>query len=548
MRVFLAHLPVWATMVMTMLGLVRAVATKDAFKKDWVHYNSGPLIKHGLLDHQTVAELSQKNVLYMRDIASSKVTSYIDLSLHDSDDFVLGEDSLVTFSKNSTVVSVFEKYSGVFIASITLNAPPVDIQGYRGSGWTILQEAGGENGENGGELVTWYNHKLYSLGTQYGRALSHYTLPQTTYVFTGTDVFSLTENHNEGVSTLRVENVDHGFFYDIAFPPGVVDEVALTNENKSPIYVTNDTAVSYHASDFVIYSTSGSEPTALYRKTFDDIVDMQVSGSTVLLVTQHKAYILDLSKFLQKLTPTSVSIKIVELHPDLHSAVLSGGHFVALNGNGTSLLVHDYDIASGDSSVVPLSVPSFESTGGAIIVNVPPSLAKIEEAHHLVEEARSSSIIHRWLLRTRTHLSQLGQLMAQVVLRKSTSAFSGEEDVFGFNKILVQIDQSHSVVAAKSSKNGDLIWVYDFSADGNIREVKASGSEVYVFFDSSVHILDLRWGKLVSSRAFESPIEKVVSLKTTPSEEEDDLEEPVAPEAIAVKIGELSSFLPASKM
>lgn len=530
---------IFLSLISAFLLCVQAVSVTDAFKKDWVQYNSGPAIKHALLDHENVVELSLQNILYFKNIASSKVLNYIDLSLHGSDDFKVGNMTIITFSKESLVVTVFEKKSGVFIASIPLKAPSVQILAFGDFGWTILQD-----GVENGELITWDGQKLHSLGTFYARTFLVYRTPQTNYICIDSSAFLLSYTEEDGNKTaLNISNVEYGALFDHLFPYGALDEIKLSAGNRSPLYITENIAASYHNTLFVIYKVSGDDTKAVYRKTFDPIVDVQALGSILVVITEKKAYIYDLAQFLSTGSVSAIQSTTVKVHPFLKLVELTPGHFSVLNGNAKNdqFYVHDYEIKSGTSFVHKLVSSPFTANGGAIIMNVPPLLSKIEEAHHLVEETRSVSIIHRWLLRVKTHLSQFGRLVSRVILRKKAPAIATiEDDVFGFNKVLVQVDELRALVAAKSSKDGALLWVRDFLDLGKFLDVRALGSYVYVIFESEVETLDLTSGKSITTRDFDGTIEKVFSLATSM---EDEIEESLAPEALAVKIGHKLEFL-----
>ncbi|KAF8000199.1 hypothetical protein HF325_005128 [Metschnikowia pulcherrima] len=506
----------WAilpSLFLTIIFPVSAVSVMDAFKKDWVQYNPGPAVKHALLDHETVLELSQKNILYYKDTNSSKVTGYIDLSLHGSDDFAVGGATIVTYSKNSTLVSIFEKKSGVYISSIQLKAPPVQLQPYADYGWTILQE-----GAEDGELVTWDGHELHVLGRFYARTFLQYLLPNATYVCADSSAFLLKSgNGSEKADKLTIKNVDYGALFDLLFPPEVVDEIKLTSENRSPIYVTKDIAFSYHNTNLVMYNVSKNTPALIYRKSFDEILDVQAQGLVLAVITRNKAFILDLSEFVKNNKPSEMKILTVKINPQLKLAVLSPGHFTALTGAET-LVVSDYNVQTGKTKTLNLTNLLFSATGGSIIVNVPPLLAQIEETHHLVEETRHLRVVSRWLLRLLT-----------------------QEDVFGFTKILVQVDESRSLVAAKSSQNGNSLWVREFSGKGRISEVRGLAADLYVIFEFAVETLDLRTGELKAFKKFDASIENVYSLAASVAE--DDLDEPIPAEVIAVKIGDKLTYL-----
>ncbi|KAM9919927.1 hypothetical protein OXX59_007590 [Metschnikowia pulcherrima] len=529
----------WAILLslfLTVIFPVSAVSVMDAFKKDWVQYNPGPAVKHALLDHETVLELSQKNILYYKDTASSKVTGYIDLSLHGSDDFAIGGATIVTYSKNSTLVSIFEKKSGVYISSIQLKSSPVQLQPYADYGWTILQE-----GAEDGELVTWDGHELHVLGRFYARTFVQYSLPNATYVCADSSAFLLKSgNGSEKADKLAITNVDYGALFDLLFPPGVVDEIKLTSENRSPIYVTKDIAVSYHNTNLVIYNVSKNTPALIYRKSFDEILDVQAQGLVLAVITRNKAFILDLSEFVKNNKPSEMKISKVKINPQLKSAVLSPGHFTALTGAKT-LVVSDYNVQTGKTKTSNLTTSSFSVTGGSIIVNVPPSLAQIEETHHLVEETRHSRVASRWLLRVKNHMVQFGRFVTNTMLRKKTEGLSTQEDVFGFTKILVQVDESRSLVAAKSSQNGNSLWVREFSGNGRISEVRGLAADLYVIFESAVETLDLRTGESKAFKKFDANIENVYSLTSYVAE--NDLDEPIPAEVIALKIGDKLTYL-----
>ncbi|OBA18048.1 DUF1620-domain-containing protein [Metschnikowia bicuspidata var. bicuspidata NRRL YB-4993] len=530
-----------ATLLSLFLALVftaQAVFVNDAFKKDWVSYNLGPAIKYALIDHETVLELSESNILYYRDILSSKIKGFIDLSLHGSNDFMVGDATIATFSNHSSLVSVFDRKTGIFIVSIPLENPPIQIKPYSNYGWTFLQEGDVEN-----ELVTWDGLTLTKLGRFSAHSFSQFSAPDTTYLCIEKSAFLLTFQEKEQGRVLEVATLDHGVLSDFLFPQMLADGGKLKSKQSTQVFITETVIVSYCGKSLVLSTISDGVPKTVFSKVYDEILDVQVSNKAFVVITQKKAHILDLAKFLDTGAEPSIQDGLVKVLPYLKHAILTSGHFITLNGDksGEKVIVHDYDVKSDSSRVSPLLLSLFSATGESIIVNIPPLASRIEEAHHLVEESRSLSIIYRWIVRVLSHLSRFGRLLYNIISRTKSEASLTDEDVFGFNKILLQIDHQRLQVAAKSSRNGRVLWIHTIEDGGKIQEVRALGSKAFIIFDGAAQTLDLVSGELIASRVFDGVVEKVVTLVTDIPQ--DELDEHTTVEAIAVKIEDKLEYL-----
>lgn len=183
---------------------------------------------------------------------------------------------------------------------------------------------------------------------------------------------------------------------------------------------------------------------------------------------------------------------------------------------------------------------SQSSTGKSILVNKPVSLSTIDKVHHLVEETHSKTELVRWLLRVKTHLSQLGKFVTSFVVQSpSITAAENEiaEDKFGFQKILVTFDFQTHVLIARDSSDGSILWSTQIPKNGAFIDILDYDSEAVVVLSHQVVSVSLRSGDILQSESFDEAIDAAFKVLGESTEEEQ--EEGKIAQVVVLKTGEL---------
>lgn len=103
--------------------------------------------------------ISEFSDLVTIDLANQSILSSIDLKDTDSDTYALLDNIVVTYSTTSSTIHIFERYSGIFIEKIRLDAPPVHFGEFYDNGLLIL--------DSKGSLIAW-NKTVKKLVGKYG--------------------------------------------------------------------------------------------------------------------------------------------------------------------------------------------------------------------------------------------------------------------------------------------------------------------------------------------------------------------------------------------
>lgn len=185
------------------------------------------------------------------------------------------------------------------------------------------------------------------------------------------------------------------------------------------------------------------------------------------------------------------------------------------------IILESYDLAAKSLSTHECPNEKLSASGMSVLVDKPISLSKIDQVHHLVEEGQTVSTLHRWILRSKTHLAQLGRFVIHSLTSSKQAPVEVEEDKYGLSKVLIYVDDARSLVVAKDSSDGSLLWTAPLNVQGSIIALGSLNSEVYVVTAHSFNSFNLRTGEALGQEQFAEPIEAAVTLWT----EIDDVEE-----------------------
>lgn len=206
---------------------------------------------------------------------------------------------------------------------------------------------------------------------------------------------------------------------------------------------------------------------------------------------------------------SSVSSFLVPFHGTFLDIGFFNTDVAVLTAEESQFIIEVYK--PGKGIISKFSLPKSQQTlsGKAILVDKPLSLSTIDKVHHLVEETQSKSILFRWILRVKTHLSQLGRFAFGIMFNNHFMIDLHEisEDQYGFQKTLVSFIPLKNEVIARESSDGALLWSRNVVLDGKFLDFISVESEVVVISSHSVTSIDLRTGEITRFQSFAETIE-----------------------------------------
>lgn len=233
-----------------------------------------------------------------------------------------------------------------------------------------------------------------------------------------------------------------------------------------------------------------------------------------------KSYLAVISSFgilvanVTDLQETSIPAFVVSAVDNFEDIGIFGDNVVVLSSDKLNFYVSvkGKGLSTISESILARTKPVYH--GRAILVDKPLSLSTIDEVHHLVEETHSKSVLFRWLLRTKTHLAQLGKLISDIVSKKDFMSGINEisKDQFGFHKILIFFDDQKNELVARESSDGLLLWNTSVNSNGDFVDVFGVDSEVVVIFSHLVVAIDLRTGEVSHSEHFSEAIDAAFKI------------------------------------
>lgn len=226
------------------------------------------------------------------------------------------------------------------------------------------------------------------------------------------------------------------------------------------------------------------------------------------------------------LSKSSIPTFLVSLNGDFEDIRIFGNDLVVLTSDYSNL--HFSVRESGHGVVSELSFTKSQLTfrGKALLVDKPLSLSTIDEVQHLVEETHSKSVLYRWLLRTKTHLSQLGKFASKVLSNRDFMSGINDisKDQFGFHKILVFYDDTKNELVAKESNDGLLLWSNTVTLEGEFIDLIGIDTEVLVVSSHLVVAIDMRSGEVLRSETFSETIDEVFKIWCEKPDGQDEVE------------------------
>lgn len=211
----------------------------------------------------------------------------------------------------------------------------------------------------------------------------------------------------------------------------------------------------------------------------------------------------------------------IQLSKKPHDFAVLDGAFAVLTAEDSEFTLEVTSTESGEPTIK--SISRFQvSSGKSILVHKPLALSTIEKVHHLVEETHAKTEMTRWLLRVKTHLSQLGRYVTSLVSNSKDFTKEKEiaEDRFGFLKTLVTFDFKTQVVSAKGSSDGSSLWTAKVSSSGKFIDLVENDGEVVVVHANSVTSVSLRTGEMTHSEQVQEAIDAVFKVNAEPTQEE----------------------------
>lgn len=486
---------VWAIAAVT----VQAVSVNDAFEKDWVQYSYGALKKTELLSHQHLLGLSTRNLLYFILASSRQVDAFVDLNLHDSNDFQICGDRIVTFSTQNSRLSLFDS-SGIYISSIKVSAKPTQIELHNDT-LLILQQDG--------TLTAWNGYQVHDCGTYKASQLK--LLPATDYTYfavgSSTFRFRFYENKGEFSDLNQLESKS-------LFETEHLDR--LINLPHRPLIIDNKYSVEVNLGGISLFELGDKDKTAIYSDKLGSVSRLTTSGLAIVVSTPSSLIRYDLLKFASTGNQKDVIKKEIQLTdlPDnfiFTSTQLTESHV----GSEIELRTHDLQTGSIISSLIPRD--SFTSSGKAIIVDKQPAVL---EERIKQEELMWNGLFHRLFIRYKNHLVALGRITSCLWNRKGCINDTVFHDDAGFEKLVIFIDDSSGDVVAKNSLSGAIHWTKTQTPKESLVGLISVQEKVHVVYTHTVLTLSAVDGALLWTESVADSIKKVFTIQQEDSQQE----------------------------
>lgn len=513
---------------------VLGVFVQDAFVKDWIKHHYGQLEKYELVANDTLIATTDLNELVSLDPnAASKLRWSVDLKVLPSyiDDFVVlrSGDVIYGFSSTGRYVYAWELKSGVLINSYQLGGSLVKYESFFNRNLVAL--------DTSGKL-----HVLQNDGTLTSHESSHVITDFKVSSFNGA-AYVLLDNDSflsigaDGTLEILTEYVPPPFNKIKAFKEGNI----ITTDNKlvqfdsldSPIaipyklsnvvIINSEFFIDYSGKLFNVYSYIDGE----FSQVWSDAIDKAIESveaieysltSLVSVATTHNSIIYDFTDFITTQDPETINkIQSPDFFNKDTKIIISESEIELVTAffyEPANVLFKKYSLQKDTIAELSVDLEFLHWSGPskAILVNKPHSQTAIDKAHHIIEDAYSFSIFSSWLSRTRRHLSEIGKFVFSLIDKyseESQQALVSEEDIYGFEKILLYVDETHQALVATDTSNGKRLQTLLFPLDGEVKNLLHANSHVYVIFEKSVVIVDIRdW--TLSLRDFNKPIANVV--------------------------------------
>lgn len=492
--------------------------------------------------------ISEFSDLVTIDLANQSILSSIDLKDTDSDTYVLLDNIVVTYSTTSSTIHIFERYSGIFIEKIRLDAPPVHFGEFYDNGLLIL--------DSKGSLIAWNKTVKKLVGKYNERSFKSSLFDGLFYASIGPTVMCLNDQAENIISNVRTSSDILDLKDGLAVSQNEVLILRGTKgDGKGNISQTKSFSfVNPRVISSQIVADLESERFTLYKV---------VEGHELEMITQHAAH--DASEirtiiYEDKVFVVSYLSNGCEIHDfsklvhtfSFNDIVSHERLFADNEGELFSFYDQNEDAiqhmrVTKDQAFVTTTLLSsddiessvFELTETlprqhAILINKPRSATEIEKAHYLSEESHIGSPFIRMLLKIKHHLAQLWRFIVYFS-RGGSPGTIPIEDTYGFQKLLISFDDRVKELKARNSQTQKVTWISRIPELDSLTSIESLNDKIYLSTPLKAFVIDARDGRVENVREFPMRGEKTIKLSIELPEEMG--EEGYEPFALGVKCG-----------
>lgn len=392
---------------------------------------------------------------------------------------------------------------------------------------------------------------LYELGAS-DASIRYYIDLDTVYNNDFVVADSTIITYAKGFSTVAVWDKESGILNEELTFDGNVDSI-IESHGNAIVILENGSIEAINSDTFVATKEGIKDPQESIDDLFNVLQEKALSGSSVedrqlggilnheifqkktevnLITDGSTSYLAVVSPVgilvgdISDLSKSSISTFVVPYNKKLEDIGIFGTDLVILTSDSSTFhfSVREKGHCVVSEFYLSRSHPSFR--GKAILVDKPLSLSTIDEVHHLVEETHTKSVLFRWVLRTKTHLSQMGKFISGVLSNKDFMSGINEisQDQFGFHKILVFFDDLNNEVVAKASSDGLYLWSTSVALQGEFIDLIGIDTDVLVVSTHLVVAIDLRTGEVLRFETFSETIDGAFSVWSEKPDDQEDVE------------------------
>lgn len=532
------------------ISITSAVFVQDAFVKDWINYHYGQLEKYDVVSNGTLIGITDFNQLINLNLNDDATIRWsVDLRQYPQqiDDYILVNHGnfIYGYSKSNNEIYLWQTKTGILIESFQLESVPLKFEPFYNLGLLVLEL-------NGDIQLLHKDGSIISI--VYKQDIKDFRVGkynENGYVITDDDSIVAVDVNQ----ITKLITASGPTFNKIK---SFKDNVIITSDNKlfdlddltSPIsipfklndvlIVNSDYFADYTSKLVTLYKrdTKGNVE-KVWTRAFDQAITkvevFDYSLSNLLIVSSlSDVHSIDITDFLstddaETINIISYPIQANENNRIIFNSIDKSLELISAEINDFKLELFKYSLQSeGKSSYLSLKLDDFHlsSTPKVILVNKPQSQKVIDKAHHLIEDAYSLNIVTNWLSRSKRHLAEFGRYVISTFkdVKSDAELVGAKEDTYGFEKMLIYIDEEKHTVIALDSSTSEKLWTSTFPFNGKVKDLKYSNSYVYVVFTDSIVKIDPINENSISAEFYDHEISKVFNVKLDIDQNNDETE------------------------
>ncbi|KAK6458831.1 uncharacterized protein RJT20DRAFT_131988 [Scheffersomyces xylosifermentans] len=507
----------WAFIAL-FIGLTSAVLLEDAFSKEMVNH-----IYHQFTSYDVVNGDSIVGYTGYGQFIAVKLSdpSYLDWTIDlkqlpfTVDKYQLAKNNQLVYlySTAEAELFLFDAKSGIFVRSVELSSPPVQIENFFNKGILLLDQSGS---------IVYVDHTTGSVKVVKKDLpqVANYFVDQRdgfSYAIVGAKIITITSKA-EVVATEELPFNDVKDFKD-GIAVTTDDQVYKFDTTNVPEKITISNLKNLHViNSKYLYSSDGDK---YFLNTITDENTLSIAAefkadSGLLNIGYHQFALGDFwiitektgRKFIYDLTDLLIleDLESLKLAKTKQDQLFSDDFITSLNGNLVLVTVDPnvegrvYNVQDGTLYKVITSANQYSATNNDyLIIDKPESEQTINEFHHLLEDADSGLVLLRWLRRVKRHLGELGKYIVSFASQENDeqSVLASEGDEFGFGKLIIFYDDVQQALIAINSIDGKLVWKSTGSFSGSPIKLTKLGDDIVALFTQHLYYVNSRDGAII---------------------------------------------------